>query len=74
MITLAQIKTFIVGVLKGWFTNKKTLDKLSESENGELLFDLKPIGAEETISDESIQAAIEETLTELNTDETEAGE
>lgn len=66
MITLAQVKTFIVGVLKGWFTNKKTLDKLSESENGELLFDSKPIGIEEPVTDEQVTTAIQETITELN--------
>lgn len=34
---LEQIRKIIVGILKQWFTNKSTLDKLSD-ENGELLF------------------------------------
>lgn len=65
-MTLAQVKTFIIGVLKGWFTNKKTLDKLSESENGELLYNSKAIGGGETVTDEQVTTAIQETITELN--------
>lgn len=38
MITLNQLKTYTAGVLKGWFTNKDVLDKLSESEDGNLLY------------------------------------
>ena len=70
-MTLAQVKTFIVGVLKGWFTNKSVLDKLSESEEGELLFDSKAISSTEEITDEEITQAITDTITELNTEETE---
>lgn len=36
-LTLSQLKTYTTGVLKGWFTNKDTLDKLSESEDGKTL-------------------------------------
>ena len=38
-MNLNQVKTYVSGVLKGWILNKGTLDKLSESENGNLLFD-----------------------------------
>ena len=38
VMSLSQLKTFIVGVLKGWFTNKSVLDKFSESEDGKLLY------------------------------------
>ena len=31
-MTLAQIKTLIIGVLKKWFTNKSTLDKFAEAD------------------------------------------
>lgn len=66
-MTLAQVKTFIIGVLKGWFTNKKTLDKITEGENGELLFDSKAVGGNgETVTDEQVTTAIQETITELN--------
>lgn len=37
-MTLEQLKTYTVGVLKGWFSNKQVLDKLSESEDGNLLY------------------------------------
>ena len=36
-MTLKQIKMFLSGVLQGWFSNKPTLDKLSE-QNGKLLY------------------------------------
>jgi len=67
-MTLNQVKTFIIGVLKGWFTNKKTLDKITEGENGELLFDSKAIGGGETVTDEQVQTAITETITALKTE------
>lgn len=67
-MTLVQVKTFIIGVLKGWFTNKKTLDKITEGENGELLFDSKAIGGGETVTDEQVQTAITETITALKTE------
>ena len=38
-MNLNQVKTYVSGVLKGWISNKGTLDKLSESEDGNLLFD-----------------------------------
>ena len=67
---LEQVKTFIVGVLKGWFTNKSVLDKLSESKSGKLLFDSKPIaGSTEEITDEQITQAIADTITDLNAEE-----
>ena len=70
-MTLQQVKTFIVGVLKGWFSNKSTLDKISESENGELLFDSKPISgvAQEEITEEQMNQAIQDTITDLNNKE-----
>ena len=42
-MSLSQIKTLIIGVLRGWFSNKKTLDKFSESSDGKLLYDGKEI-------------------------------
>lgn len=65
-MTLAQIKTLIVGVLKGWFTNKTTLDKFSESTDGKLQYDGKEVGGGTTYTDAEIEQAITDTLTELN--------
>ena len=66
-MTLEQIKTYTVGVLKGWFTNKSVLDKLSESDTGELLFDSKTISGGETVTEEEITQAITDTIADLNT-------
>lgn len=68
-MTLEQVKTYTVGVLKGWFTNKSVLDKLSESDTGELLFDSKTISGDTAVTDEEITQAVTDTLTELNTAE-----
>lgn len=35
---LNEVQSLIVGIIKGAFTNKKTLDKLSTSDDGNLLF------------------------------------
>lgn len=43
-MTLHQLKNYITGVLKGWLTNKATIDKFSESDN-ELLWGGEPIKA-----------------------------
>jgi hypothetical protein len=66
-MTLEQVKTYTVGVLKGWFTNKSVLDKLSESDTGELLFDSKTISGGETVTEEEITQAITDTIADLNT-------
>ena len=56
-MNLNQVKTYVSGVLKGWISNKGTLDKLSESEDGNLLFDGQEIkggsGSNITISEET---------------------
>lgn len=49
-MTTTQLKTYITGVLKGWINNKSTLDKLSESEDGKLLFNSKIITNDDTSS------------------------
>lgn len=65
-MTLAQIKTLIVGVLKGWFTNKKVLDKFSESTDGKLLYNGNGISSGDTVEDSEVTTAITEILAELN--------
>ena len=67
-MSLQQFKTLITGVLKGWFTNKKTLDKFAEDENGKLTFNGEAVGGGTTYTDEEVEAAITEILTGLNTE------
>ena len=66
-MSLSQLKTFIVGVLKGWFTNKLVLDKFSESEDGKLLYNGVEISSSGTqVTDTEVTQAVTDTLTELN--------
>ena len=70
-MSLTQLKTFIVGVLKGWFTNKSVLDKFSESEDGKLLYNGVEISSSGTqVTDTEVTQAVTDTLTELNKTET----
>lgn len=66
-MSLVQLKAFIVGVLKGWFTNKSVLDKFSESEDGKLLYNGTEIGGSgNQVTDTEVTQAVTDTLTELN--------
>lgn len=67
-MTLQQVKAFIIGVLKGWFTNKAVLDKLDINDEGYLTYDGTVVDATETYTDEQITEAVAEALTELNVD------
>lgn len=70
-MSLTQLKTFIVGVLKGWFTNKSVLDKFSESEDGKLLYNGVEVGSSgNQVTDTEVTQAVTDTLTELNQTET----
>jgi microcystin-dependent protein len=42
---LSQVKEYVTGVLKQWFTNKPILDKFNETETGELLYGTKTISS-----------------------------
>ena len=42
---LSQVKEYVTGVLKQWFTNKPILDKFNETETGELLYGTKAISS-----------------------------
>jgi hypothetical protein len=68
-MTLAQVKNFIIGVLKGWFTNKAVLDKLDINEEGNLTYDGTVVDATEVYTDEEVTAAVTEALEELNADD-----
>ena len=65
-MTLTQLQTYIVGVLKGWFTNKSVLDKFSESEDGKLLFNGVEISTINTVTNEQVTQAVTDTLTKLD--------
>lgn len=69
-MTLEQVKAYVIGVLKGWFTNKKILDGFSESETGKLMYKNTEVGGGSSITDAEVTAAITATLTELNADST----
>ena len=73
-MTLAQIKTFIIGVLKGWFTNKDVLDAFDEDENGNLIYDGKAIAGTDTYTDEQVAQAVTDVLAELNAETEVAAE
>ena len=65
-MTLAQIKTLITGVLKGWFTNKTTLDKFAESTDGKLTYNGTEVGGGTTYTDAEVEQAITDILSDLN--------
>lgn len=53
-MTLQQVKTLIIGVLKGWLSNKKVLDKFTESEDGTVLYDGEEITGGDTFENAEI--------------------
>ena len=42
-MNLNQVKNYTKGVLQGWFLNKPALDKISESDDGKILYNNSPI-------------------------------
>ena len=64
-----QVQQYVTGVLKGWITNKPTIDKFSESDEETLLWNDLPIDGEEIITPEQLQQMVEDTLDELNEEE-----
>lgn len=72
-MTLQQVKAFIIGVLKGWFTNKAVLDKLDINDEGNLTYDGTVVDTTETYTDEQVEAAVTEALAELNAATTDEG-
>ena len=66
-MSLTQLKTFIVGVLKGWFTNKSVLDKFNKSPDRKLLYNRVEVdGSGSQVTSSEVIQAITDILTELN--------
>lgn len=49
-MNLSQVKQYTEGLLKKWFTNKKTLDKFSEDAEGELLYNNEELGKFDSVN------------------------
>lgn len=65
-MTLNQTKQLVTGVLRGWFTNKTILDKFSEDNNGNVLYNGNAVSQTETVTDQDIANAITAVLADLN--------
>lgn len=48
-MTLDTVQRYVVGVLKGWFTNKAVVDKLEEDSEGMLLFNGQKIDSKKEV-------------------------
>lgn len=48
-MTLDAVQRYVVGVLKGWFTNKAVVDKLEEDSEGMLLFNGQKIDSKKEV-------------------------
>ena len=66
-MTVAQLKTFIIGVLKGWFTNKSVLDGFTEVEGKLMYKGIEVGGTASYATDEEVTAAIAAAIEGLNT-------
>ncbi len=65
-MTLTQVKTFVIGVLQGWFTNKDVLDKFTETDSI-LYYNGVEIGSSEGYAtDAEVTDAIAAAIAELN--------
>lgn len=62
-MTITQVKNLIVGVLQGWFPNKKVLDKLNEV-NGKLYYNGIEVSLN-SLTEEDVQQAIQTAIAEL---------
>ena len=65
-MTLNQTKQLVTGVLRGWFTNKTVLDKFTEDNNGNVLYNGSAVSQTETVTDQDITNAITAVLADLN--------
>ena len=65
-MTLNQTKQLVTGVLRGWFSNKTVLDKFSEDNNGNVLYNGSAVSQTETVTDQDITDAITAVIADLN--------
>ena len=65
-MTLNQTKQLVTGVLRGWFTNKTVLDKFTEDNNGNVLYNGNAVSQTEAVTDQDITNAITAVLADLN--------
>jgi len=66
-MTVAQLKTFIIGVLKGWFTNKAILDSFTEVDGKLMYKGIEVGGTASYATDAEVTAAIAAAIEGLNT-------
>lgn len=66
-MTVAQLKTFIIGVFKGWFTNKSVLDEFTEVDGKLMYKGIEVGGTASYVTDEEVTAAIAAAIEGLNT-------
>lgn len=76
-MTFAQVRQYVVGLLRASFTNKAELDKIGEDSNGNLTYDGNAIsgsGSQETITNQDIEDAITADVDTIWADEEEPQE
>lgn len=76
-MTFAQVRQYVVGLLRASFTNKAELDKIGEDSNGNLTYNGSAIsggGSQETITNQDIEDAITADVDTIWTDEEEQQE
>ena len=52
-MTLSQIQEYVIGVLRGWLSNKSVLDKFTETDDGRLLYNGIEICKTNSVTNES---------------------
>jgi hypothetical protein len=77
-MTFAQVRQYVVGLLRASFTNKAELDKIGEDASGHLTYDGVAItggsGSGETITNQDIEDAITADVDTIWADEEEQQE
>lgn len=69
-MTINDIKLLLVGVIKQYFPNRKTLKNLTENEEGKLLYNGEVMATDTNVSEEDLQAAIADIISEINKEDT----
>lgn len=76
-MTFAQVRQYVVGLLRASFTNKAELDKIGEDASGNLTYNGSAIsggGSQETITNQDIEDAITADVDTIWADEEEQQE